>query len=63
MMCSEDGLYLYSDKEYCAKAVVNQSSFWVMNAEKPNSGKNSGRNQKLSLEACEEINVGTSSQN
>ena len=63
MMCSEDGLYLYSEKEYCAKAVVNQSSFWVMNAEKPNSGKNSGRNQKLSLEACEEINVGTSSQN
>ena len=34
-----------------------------MNAEKPNSGKNSCRNQKLSLKACEEINVGTSSQN
>ena len=55
-MCSEDGLYLYSEKESCTKAVVNQSSFRVWKAEKSMCENKIGRNQKSSLAACDEIN-------
>ena len=56
MMCSRDGEYLYSEKEACAKAGVNQSAFRRWKAGKPIGGKKTGRNRKLSLAACEEIN-------
>ena len=55
-MCSRDGEYLYSEKEACAKVGVNQSSFRRLKAGKSIGENKTGRNRKLTLAACEEIN-------